>query len=104
MKSQINKADIKPNQMINENDAIKLTSAKLGTHYKITEIQGGCEVKTRLASMGILPGQAIRVLNPGSFGPTMILVKGSRVALGNGVSHKILIKEHNGDQISPAEN
>jgi ferrous iron transport protein A len=103
MKSQINKANIKPKVMSDDSDSIKLTSTKLGVYYKITEIKGGCEVKTRLASMGILPGQDIRVLNPGSFGPTMILIKGSRVALGNGVCHKILVKQNGDNKISSAE-
>jgi Fe2+ transport system protein FeoA len=82
-------------------DAIKLALAKLGQQYKIVGIDGGCEVRTRLASMGILPGQEIRVLKPGNSGPTMISVKGSRVALGRGVSCKILVRPWCGETGSP---
>jgi Fe2+ transport system protein FeoA len=76
----------------NGNDMISLVHARVGSHYKIVEIDGGCEVQTRLASMGILPGQIIRILKSGNFGPTMICVKGARVALGAGVGYKIMVR------------
>jgi ferrous iron transport protein A len=74
------------------NDTISLTKAKSGHRYKIIGINGGGEVQTRLASLGIIPGQCIRVLQPGRFGPAMVAVKGAKLALGRGVSAKILIR------------
>ncbi len=73
-------------------DTMTLVKARRGRRYKIVCISGGCEVQTRLASLGILPGQDIQVVRPGDMGPVLALVKGSKVALGRGVSHKIFVR------------
>jgi len=91
--SSANSPEVKPIiDNDHRDDMIALVRARAGNNYKIVEIDGGCEVQTRLASMGILPGQNIRILKSGDFGPTMICVKGARVALGQGVSYKILVR------------
>lgn len=74
------------------NDSVSLAQAQQGRQYKIVTISGGCEMQTRLASLGILPGQAIEVVQPSGMGPVLAFVKGSKVALGRGVSHKILVR------------
>lgn len=74
------------------NDSLSLAKAQHGQRYKIVCISGGCEAQTRLASLGILPGQDIQVVRPSGMGPVLALVKGSKVALGHGVSHKILVR------------
>jgi len=48
-------------------------------------------VQSRLASLGILPGQRIRVLSSGRLGPVMISVHNGKLALGRGVSHKLMV-------------
>ena len=73
-------------------DSVTLVKAEQGRRYKIVCISGGCEMQTRLASLGILPGQDIQIVQPSGMGPVLALVKGSKVALGHGVSHKILVR------------
>lgn len=73
-------------------DSLSLTKAKQGRAYKIVDISGGREMQSRLASLGILRGQDIQIVRPSGAGPVLALVKGAKVALGHGVSHKILVR------------
>ncbi len=43
--------------------------------------------------MGLVPGVRVRVLHGGPGGPMMIELRGSRLGLGRGVTHRILVKE-----------
>jgi ferrous iron transport protein A len=56
-------------------------------------VQGGRGAMQRLADMGLVPGQRIRVLNNSGFGPVTILLKGARIALGYGLARKIIVEE-----------
>jgi Fe2+ transport system protein FeoA len=76
-----------------DKNIISLAKARQGYEYKVVRISGGCDVQVRLASLGILPGQSLRVMQPGSFGPVMIAIKGSKLALGHGVSLKVLVQQ-----------
>jgi Fe2+ transport system protein FeoA len=76
----------------NLKDIRSLAQTRQGERCKIVGISGGVEVQTRLASMGILPGQDIQVVQAGGTGPVLAIVKGAKVALGHGVSHKILVR------------
>jgi ferrous iron transport protein A len=60
--------------------------------FRITSIACGRGCVNKLASMGIMPGEVVRVINNGS-GPVMVEVKGSRVAIGRGVAMKIYGEE-----------
>ena len=50
-------------------------------------------MQSRLASLGLLPGEQIHVVRQGQFGPIVVSVKGARLALGRGVAHQILVTE-----------
>lgn len=45
----------------------------------------------RLAEMGFTRGARVRVLHSGPPGPVLVMVRGSRVALGRGVAMKVLV-------------
>jgi Fe2+ transport system protein FeoA len=74
--------------------SFSLSKGEEDRSYRVISVSGGHNVKSRLSSMGILPGQIIRILQNGLWGPVMIGVKGSKVALGRTVSSKIVIKPH----------
>jgi Fe2+ transport system protein FeoA len=42
--------------------------------------------------MGFVPGVELRVVNNSGGGPLIVLVKGSRLMLGRGVAHKMLVQ------------
>ena len=70
---------------------VTLAKATEGTSYRVVGIGGGCQMRMRLASMGILPGQNIMVLKANGLGPVMISSKSGKLALGRGISHNLLL-------------
>jgi len=71
----------------------KLIDCKPGHSVVFVSIDGGCGVVKRLSDMGLVPGEIIRILNSPGIGPVTLLVKGTKLALGNGLAKKIFIKE-----------
>jgi len=70
-----------------------LAMATVGTCVEVEGVRGGDDLKRRLAEMGLLPGTRVRVISNGRPGPVVLEIKGSRLAIGHGVTHKIRVKE-----------
>ena len=68
-----------------------LRNLKIGEKGIIMEIKGGKGLLQRLYSLGIIPGLPFQVENT-SFGPFVIKINNSKVALGRGVVSKIMVK------------
>ena len=62
-----------------------------GTTAKVAAIDAGCGLNSRLAAMGILPGVEVTVLRNTHPGPFVIAVRNSKIMLGRGVAHKIMV-------------
>ena len=62
-----------------------------GETVLIDRLVGGRQVQQRLAEMGLTPGTAIEVIKSNAAGPIIVAFRGSRVALGHGLSQKILV-------------
>ncbi|MGB9726097.1 MAG: FeoA family protein [Fervidicoccaceae archaeon] len=58
----------------------------------IVRVVGGMGVTRRLAEIGFTRGARVRVLHSGSPGPILVLIRGSRVALGRGFAMKIMVR------------
>jgi len=76
-------------------NVILLKSAVPGKKYIIERIIGGHVINGRLNAMGILPKEVITVIFQTWGGPLTIAVKGVRIALGRGITHKIEVSEIN---------
>ena len=70
-----------------------LTMVPEGEEVIITDIYGGRNVVRRLFDMGLIPGTKIKVLYHG-FGPLLVDVKDSRIALGLGIAMKIMVERY----------
>ena len=69
-----------------------LSMANEGETVVIQRITGRSDVCQRLASMGFVIGSEITVVSRSRNGDDMILqVKGSRVALGSGMTKRIMV-------------
>jgi ferrous iron transport protein A len=68
-----------------------LTMALVGQTVAFVRAQGGRGLTHRLAEMGLTPGEAIHVLNRGP-GPFIVVVRGTRLMLGRGMVHRILVR------------
>jgi ferrous iron transport protein A len=70
-----------------------LAMVAAGELVAVTAISAGRGLQKRLADMGLTPGVQIRVMNSQMPGPVLIDLRGSRVALGRGIAHKIMVKK-----------
>jgi Fe2+ transport system protein FeoA len=59
---------------------------------QMVDIEAGKGLKGRLAAMGLVPGAEIMTVNNGHQGAFVISVKGSKIMLGKGMAHKIMVK------------
>jgi ferrous iron transport protein A len=59
----------------------------------IREMAGGLKMRQRLTEMGMVKGSEIKIIRNDSHGPLIISLGEERLAIGRGVSHKILIEE-----------
>ena len=68
-----------------------LSVVKEGETVKLATINAGQGLKSRLTTMGLLPNVEITVINNSHPGPFVISVKNSRMMLGRGMAHKIMV-------------
>lgn len=68
-----------------------LSQVDEGQIVSIVSIEGGRGLRSRLTTMGLLPKIQIRVVHNGRFGPFVISIKNSRMAIGRGVADKIMV-------------
>ena len=66
-----------------------LSAVPPGGRVRITNFAGGRMLRSRLASLGLNLGQEVTIIQ-NNRGLIMVGVNGGRVALGRGVSQKIL--------------
>jgi Fur family ferric uptake transcriptional regulator len=66
-----------------------------GEKVRIDRLVGGRQVQQRLAEMGLNPGTVVEVIKACGPGPVIVAFRGSRVALGHGLSQKILVSPNN---------
>jgi len=67
-----------------------------GEKVIIERLVGGSKMQQRLADMGLTPGTSIEVIKSSGPGPLIVAFRGSRIALGRGLSNKVLVSENSG--------
>ncbi len=71
---------------------VSIGSLKEGQSGKIAFIRGGHNVLQRLLDMGLTPGTKISVVRVAPLGgPVELSVRGSKLALGNGIASKVFV-------------
>jgi DtxR family transcriptional regulator, Mn-dependent transcriptional regulator len=72
---------------------VSISQLKKGERGKVSFIRGGRKVLQRLSDMGLTPGTEVTVVKSAPFhGPLEILVRGSRLALGRGMTEIIFVE------------
>ncbi len=69
-----------------------LAMVESGRCVRILAIRSGRGLKGRLAAMGLVPGVDLVVVRNSLNGPLIVSVKESRLVLGRGMVHKILVE------------
>jgi len=68
-----------------------LIMASRGSKVRLVSINGGKQMTSRLAAMGLLPGVEVEIINNAPGDPFILDVRGSRLVLGRGMAHKIFV-------------
>ena len=63
-----------------------------GEQAEILYLRGGHRVQQRLEAMGFVPGVSIQMIANQMDGPAIVKIKDTRVAVGRGMLHHILVK------------
>jgi DtxR family Mn-dependent transcriptional regulator len=72
---------------------VSISKLKEGERGRVSFIRGGHKVLQRLFDMGLTPGTEVTVVKSAPFhGPLEILVRGSRLALGRGMTETIFVQ------------
>ena len=69
-----------------------LSEVQAGETVKLAGIKAGRGLNSRLASMGLVPNVEITVVSNSRPGPFVISVKNSKMMLGRGVAHKLMVE------------
>lgn len=73
---------------------IPLLELNTGKTAVIKEIDGGCNLVRRLASLDIRLDQTVRRVGSGPFnGPVIVEVNRARVAIGKGLAAQVVVEE-----------
>ncbi len=83
-------ADIQVEVKYLKRDMMPLSMAAAGSEVEVAALRAGWGLQRRLADMGLTPGTRIKLVSSRS-GPVVVEVRGSRLALGTGVAHKIMV-------------
>jgi Fe2+ transport system protein FeoA len=70
---------------------LPLAMVGLGQTVKLTEMIGKDKLTRRLIDLGLTPGVELRVIQ-NQDGRLILAVRGSRVVLGQGMAHKIMVQ------------
>lgn len=70
-----------------------LSDVPAGTTVRLASIAGGREVRMRLASMGLLPGVCLTLVQGASRGPCILAVGGARLAIGRGMARRLKVTD-----------
>lgn len=68
-----------------------LSMVNPGEEVTLMTIHAGYGLQSRLFSMGLSPGVKMKVVK-GAPGPLVVLVRDTRLALGCGMAHKIMVR------------
>lgn len=72
---------------------IPLAAVTPGKPMIVIGFRGGPGMQRRLADMGLTPGVEVKTISKDRHGSLIIELRGTRLALGRGIAHHILVRE-----------
>lgn len=70
-----------------------LSRAKAGGTMEVVDLIGGERSTRRLLEMGLYEGASLEVISGRGWGPVVLKLAGTRLALGRGLAKQILVRE-----------
>lgn len=71
---------------------LSLAQIETGESATILDFRGGRMINNRLTSLGFTPGVVVKMTQNIGYGPLIVTVRGTRVALGRREAAKILVE------------
>ena len=78
---------------MDQTSTISLTQLSVDHHATILAFNMGTVETTRLVSLGFTPGAKVSMAQNYGYGPLIVTVRGTRVALGRGEAAKIFVEQ-----------
>jgi len=69
-----------------------LTMARPGERMTLVALRGGQRMRKRLADLGLTASTSLHIVQGSGHGPLIVAVRGTRLAIGRGMAHHILVK------------
>ncbi len=73
----------------------ELSTGRSGT---IRALNGGRRFVARLAALGFTPGVPVTMVRNNRFGPVIVAIRGTQVALGRGEAHRVMLAAKGGGE------
>jgi ferrous iron transport protein A len=70
-----------------------LSQLSKGERARVSVLDGGRGFNARLAALGFTPGVEVTMIQNFGRGPVIVLVRGTRIALGRGEASRVLIED-----------
>jgi len=70
-----------------------LPEAPSDVPLKVKSIHGGEKMTARLATLRLIPGETVKLIQNNHWGPLLVEVKGAKVALGRGMANCIIVTQ-----------
>jgi len=67
-----------------------LAMAGVGEKVRLESVHGGEKLIHRLTALGLTPGVTLSIVQDAG-GPLLLSVRDSRIALGRGMAHKVMV-------------
>ena len=77
---------------MNSNDVIALSDLETGGRGTVVRLEGGRGFLGRMAALGFNPGATIEVVRNDGFGPLIVSILDTQIALGRGQACKIYVR------------
>jgi Fe2+ transport system protein FeoA len=74
-----------------ENCYLPLSMVAPGESVRLVRIAAGHRLRRRLTELGLIPGVEFKIMQDDG-GPLLLAVKDTRLALGRGMAHKIIVQ------------
>ena len=69
-----------------------LALAQAGESVKLVALRGGQQMRKRLADLGLTLEMPLHVVQGNGHGPLIVSVKDTRLAIGRGMAHHIMVE------------
>jgi len=83
---------------MSSNKLVPLTTLSTGEVGVVQELVGGLGLRSRLATLGFIPGARLTMIQNFGHGPLIVNIRDTRIALGRGEAMKVLVKRMTNDQ------